>query len=142
MAIIVAVRGDPGTGKTTSIRLAYDMFLRDNPDALRVPFRSWREVTTILTINGVLIGIESKGDLEKFLKKAFEVFAECQIIICACHKSGKTMRAVADFASSHGHRLVWLDKSAPVTDDERDADNAAMAAAIVAAVRAELSNGD
>jgi hypothetical protein len=139
--VIIAVRGDADTGKTLSIRRAFEILLHENPDASYTHFRGWKEVSTTITINGVRIGIESKGDLEKFLKKAFGEFADtCKIIVCACHKSGKTMRAVVDFASSHGHSVIWLEKSASARADAQDADNEAMAVRIVAAVQAELSH--
>ena len=65
MKTIIAVRGAASRGKSTSIKLAFEL-LKDaypNADVQNLLTRTTRvDIKIIVTIRGVQIGIESQGD--------------------------------------------------------------------------------
>ena len=106
------------------------------------PRRGRIEINTIIKINGIKVGIESRGDKALIISDSLNEFAEasCKIIVCACRRSGKTLSALRDFAETRHYDVEWLDKEKSSTADQamHETANDATAAQIVSAVQAAL----
>src|SRR5438270_370149 len=92
MKKVIALRGISSKGKSQTIRQAYDLLVAKYPQA-RVEHlaKSWGiDIKVVLTINGVKIGIESRGDPSNRLPESLTEFAEmgCEVIICATRTRG------------------------------------------------------
>ena len=142
MKKLIAIRGDKNSGKTTSIRKAFEQLKAVYPDAHIGPSRGRVEVTAIIKINGVKVGIESRGDLARIIASSLNEFekAGCKIIVCACRLSGMTLSAVCDFTEAHYFDVEWIDKEkGPIGNQAaHETANNTMAAQIVSAVQAAL----
>ena len=66
--------------------------------------------------NGKLVGLCSHGDVATTIKDWLEFLGNqnCDIIFCACHTRGTTVKAVKDKAKKYGYTIVW---TAPYTND-------------------------
>ena len=56
------------------------------------------------------IGIQSFGDLEKFVKEGLDVFlnSQCDLIYIASKNYGKTRDCIGSFARKYGFRVIWI----------------------------------
>ena len=91
-----------------------------------------------ITINGVKIGIDQRGDVRDQMKKCLDDFKKegCEIIVCACREG--TKQEVSNFASEHHYQIEWIDKIKVEDKDQFQVANDATAAQIVSAVQTAL----
>lgn len=119
MKIAIAQRGDPKTGKTTTIRLVFERCVANYPDAIVEHLRSTRkEIAAIVTIGKVRIGFESMGDPgNKHQRASLKRFVSdgCRAVLCACRTGGVTHHVVAELEAS-GYELDWRDRSGVPTN--------------------------
>jgi hypothetical protein len=115
---IIALRGMPKSGKTNTIVQVYYRLLQGG--ATPVPGgRPGTEVRRcVLEIDGVKVGINSSGDVQKDVEDDVDFLAgeECVVIVCATRRCGTwkrpavTEEAVARVARKYGYSIVWIDK--------------------------------
>ena len=117
--IAIINQGQSNRGKSTTILQIYAALKHkyqptENPTSTN---SRNNEITAILQIDGIKIGIESEGDpytnYEISLKKFIE--ASCNIIIATCRTKGATaasMRKLKD----NGYSVIWTTN--PRSDDE------------------------
>ena len=116
---VIAVRGVSDSGKSTSIRLAYDELKKDatviNPgEPARERPKGPPEVKgAILEIDGVLVGFASPGDKAEILRPYLEDLKTkgCTVIVCATHTWGGTVRLVESLQPEFV--VDWTDKASP-----------------------------
>ncbi|WP_157209256.1 hypothetical protein [Mariniflexile maritimum] len=89
MKTIIALRGKGGSGKTTTIRILYELLMleKNNFSVLTSNYKKKKgDFKAILSKNDMLIGITSSGDTHDLVYKALSEFndAGCYICICAC----------------------------------------------------------
>lgn len=67
------------------------------------------DITYVLDINSVKIGIESQGDPNSRQPRSLKHFVSlgCNIIICASRTTGMTVDAVNELHSLHGYDIIW-----------------------------------
>lgn len=99
MKKVIAVTGTGGVGKTSSVRLSYELLLKTYPNAKvlnRWAGRSRKDISVIVTIDRVKIGFHSLGDPSSGLPDELNnlVSCGCQIIVCARRTRGATFDAV------------------------------------------------
>ena len=135
---IIALRGVANQGKTTSIKIAYELLKDAYPKAHIEEFYIGVDITVIITVNGVKIGIESQGDPNSRLFQSLRHFVGigCKVIICATRSRGATVEAVNAFAGKY--QIKWYPKSGASSTSKQVADNRSFAQQIVAAVRAAV----
>lgn len=82
---IIVIKGNPNSGKTTSIRLVYDilLYLGAEIDIARKYGKTHIDFDTELLYNGKRIAISSAGDLLKNIHKTVSDHDSCDILITA-----------------------------------------------------------
>jgi len=100
MKIAIAQSGPENAGKTTTIRIMYEMLLQQHPDAeIDYLLDNGKDIRAVATIDDIQIGIESQGDPWKKaarLEPSLALFLrlQCEVIICAARTYGGTVNAV------------------------------------------------
>lgn len=114
---IIALRGKPNSGKTSSIRAAYDRLVRSKACICICESRTPREVRAILVIDGVKVGFFSLGDVADLLKAGLAELIEagCIVIVCATRKGGRKRGSLSltekvVMRREPAHKVVWVDK--------------------------------
>jgi hypothetical protein len=126
---VIALQGVSKMGKSEVVKKVYDLLKAGYPQGIILLEKNYKvDITAILNIKGIKIGIESQGDpygnLEKGILDRF-VREGCNVIICATRTHGKTVDVVAKLQQL-GYRLVWL-QQVKVGPTEREASNLVMA---------------
>lgn len=107
---IIVVKGAPNTGKTTAIRLAYDIALylgaaiikpRNTADKPHADFDA------VLFYQGRRIGFHSGGDLRYMLPKIVDSHNDCDTLVMASRNFDQTK--LDSFFS--GHSVEYLHKT-------------------------------
>ncbi len=114
MKEIIALKGLERSGKTTSIRMAYDMLINRFSSIKIIYVKPYKkDITAVLSINNIVIGIESQGDPNSRLKNSLERFSNeyrCNIILCATRTKGETILIVNNMVG-HGYNINWVKKN-------------------------------
>lgn len=133
---IIAVRGVTNQGKSASIKIAYSLLRELYPAAHIEEFHFGVDITVVITINGVKVGIESQGDPNSRLFQSLEHFVKigCKVIVCATRSRGATVEAVNSLAGKF--RVEWYPKQGVSSASTHAAANRFFAQQIVAAVQA------
>lgn len=130
MKKVIALRGIAKVGKSTTINKVYALLRNKYPTAKIEHEKSTRvEITAVLTIDGVKLGIESHGDPGSVLEESLRLFARlgCQLIICATRTRGQTVDAVGRLAPSF--EVLWFNQE---NSSDQEFNNNKMAMQIVA----------
>ncbi|HEX7330404.1 MAG TPA: hypothetical protein VF290_02830 [Pyrinomonadaceae bacterium] len=127
MKKVFALRGRRNVGKSQTIRTADELLRAKYPDAgVEHERRTKAEVSVVLSINGVKMGVESaganQGSLDHFVSLG------CDVIICSTRTTGKTVNAVKALP---GYEVVWLQQQSQSAPFEQVLSNLAMARHIV-----------
>ena len=90
--VAYCLSGIGDTGKSTTIRLIYELLKKRNKLDILIEKMGKRDIYAIICINGIKIGIESQGDPGSRMKESLIEFEkqECIIIVCASRSYGKT----------------------------------------------------
>ena len=105
--IVLAISNSSNKGKTSTLREIAKILIEnfspkiilpkdsENQDVLN-SIESGGDFSLVLNINGVMIGIESKGDPGTSLKTRLEQLVDmgCDVIICTCRTRGDTKNDV------------------------------------------------
>ena len=147
MKKVLALRGTASKGKSQTIRKAYDLLRTKYPEAIVEDLApSWGiDIKVVLTINGVKIGIESRGDPSNRLPESLIEFAgmSCEVIICATRTSGGTVTAVENLKTTHNYELVPFEQAdAGNSKSDQDAANRKMAKQIAAETEKALPRNE
>ncbi|MDN3670727.1 hypothetical protein QWY93_15490 [Echinicola jeungdonensis] len=105
----IAIYGQAGRGKSATIREVASQLMNAFPNHTLQIINDGGDITYIIEINGVKIGIESQGDPNSRQPRSLADFvaANCDIIICVCRTSGMTRDAVADLHRNHQYEIIW-----------------------------------
>ena len=124
MKKVLALKGRRNVGKSQTIRTADELLRAKYPGArVEHEHRTRTDLTVVLSINGVKIGVESTGESLDFI-----VNLGCEVIICATKTKGKTVNAVNALP---GYEVVWLEQRTQSAPFEQVLSNLAMARHIV-----------
>lgn len=139
---IIALQGKPNTGKSTTIKLAYDELLSAEADATIHEFRhigNPADFFAILEIEGTLIGFVNRGDIEHHLALDLaEMKArDCVVIVCAARSNHATAGAVENLRPTY--EIRWVPKVASAKSDQQR-DNLETAKRILDEVRNALDS--
>ncbi len=105
---IIVIKGNPNSGKTTSIRLVYDilLYLGAKIDKPRNSGKIYADFDTELLYNKKQVAISSAGDLLKNIHKTVSDHDGCDILITA---SRNFRRSSLDRIFS-GYDVVYIKK--------------------------------
>ena len=142
---IIAVRGVGNTGKTTSVRLAYQTLKGEGTERRPPRLGSYVEVRgAILVVDGMLVGFASAGDIVTNLEEDLDLLKRegCAVIVCTTRDSGKTPPFVERFASSAQppFRVIPIRKDTSGAIEHQESDNRRTADQIIAAVRRAIAS--
>lgn len=108
--IIIANWGGSNEGKSTTIKLLFNLLREEFPSAILEPeiIDLTYDITVVMKIDGLRIGIESQGDPKSYLLKSLEYFASinCDLIICSTRNRGSTVNAV-NALKIQGYQVIW-----------------------------------
>lgn len=116
---IICLQGKYDSGKTSTMKRLVKTLLqtyKDNcKDGLEYLFDDFYGVDfvrIIENVNGKKVGINSRGDEWKFIKRWLEILAKnkCDIIFCTCHSYGKTEEVIQDFGKSKKYEVIFVKK--------------------------------
>jgi hypothetical protein len=139
MSTVMAVSGPSSVGKTSTIRLVYELLLEKFPDAQVRRLGGGKDIGVIVTIGDFKIGIESQGDpTSKFpsrMDKHLELFVKekCDVIVCATRTEGATVWRLNDLRDD-GYEIVEIKCQRERDSSRWDETNATTAREIVAAI--------
>ncbi len=128
----IALSGKSNMGKSATIKNVYALLTKkygvSNPQVLH---ETGKDISAIIIIKGVKIGIESEGDPGGRLKISLELFLaeSCHVIICSMRTKGSTVRAVENLQPRY--TLVRIDQIEKATEAEQEANNKKIAQQIV-----------
>ncbi|MBY0453453.1 MAG: hypothetical protein K2Q11_01045 [Burkholderiaceae bacterium] len=98
MPNLFALQGPRRCGKSKSLNILFQELQNKYPLATIQKLHPGRtEINVIMSgVNGLVVGIESRGDPGPWLGQSLTVFkaANCDIIFCACRPSGMTVNSV------------------------------------------------
>jgi KaiC/GvpD/RAD55 family RecA-like ATPase len=142
---IIAVRGQPDSGKTTAITLAYEELAKTARIIYSNPRYDATELKEVFEIDGMILGFASSGDkpdrLERTLR--FLLKYDCVVIVCAARLNRcaepvhKTIKAVEQFSEENEFTLEWIDEARDW--NHRNSQNNQLAAKIVAKVKKAIN---
>lgn len=102
---MLILKGPGSSGKSTSIKLTFDAFLRWAIQKKKVTtvhylYLTEREVAAVIEIGQESIGIASRGDSEAQVKNGLAFFArhQCEVVVCATRSRGKPLAAAQSFS--------------------------------------------
>ena len=106
---IIVVKGNPNSGKTTSIRLVYDilLYLGAEIDVERKDGKTYIDFDAELLYNGKRIAISSAGDVLKNMHGTITKHKDCDILIMA---SRKFKRSSLD-KIFYGYDIKYIEKN-------------------------------
>jgi hypothetical protein len=130
----VAVKGTQSVGKTTSIRLAYRMFLEkleSTPITYDVKYTSYQydngwdddfmDFTAVVTISGYPVIFHSPGDTGWFVKLLRDYHDKpCLIVICATRTRGYSVSEFKTFADDNGYDAHTIKKDKLTDEDNKN----------------------
>lgn len=130
---IIALRGRGNSGKSTTIRLLYDLLLQNGYQLISSNINvNGGDFIAIFSKNGKLIGVTSSGDTYDLVHDRLQelVNANCNICVCACRTFDRvppgTNAAIIEFTD---YQNKFIEKTVDVNDatqrttNGRDAQN-------------------
>ena len=127
MKKVFALKGRRNVGKSQTIRTVDELLRAKYPGvSVEHEHRTRVELSVVLSINGVRIGVESGARIPS----SFDLFVShgCDVIICPTRTTGQTVNAVNALA---GYEVVWLEQRPQSVPFEQVLNNLAMARHIV-----------
>lgn len=106
---VIVIYGPSNLGKSETVRETANLLLAAFPNHSIQVINAGSDITYIVDIMGVKIGIESQGDPGSRLFQSLQTFViqGCDIIVCACRTSGMTREWVADLYRQHQYEIIW-----------------------------------
>ena len=116
---IICLQGRYDSGKTSTMKRlvktlvqTYTINVKEDIENLFDDIYDIDFVRIIKNVNGKKVGINSRGDEWKFIKRWLEILYEnkCDIIFCTCHSYGKTEEVIQDFGKSKKYEVIFVKK--------------------------------
>jgi hypothetical protein len=109
---VFALSGTANVGKSATIKKVYALLTDAFPTApVQNIHRMGIDISVIIEIKGILVGIESQGDPNSRLAESIRLFtkAKCTIIICATRTRGGTVMTIKRLQPEF--KVIWHHKS-------------------------------
>jgi hypothetical protein len=128
---IIALRGRGNSGKSTTIRLLYDLLLQNRYQLISSNFNvDGGDFISIFAKNGKLIGVTSSGDTYDLVHHRLQelINANCNLCVCACRTFDRvppgTNAAIIEFTDYENQfieKTVEDNEATQRTSNESDA---------------------
>ncbi len=103
---VLIVKGPGSAGKSTTIKLAFDMFLqwvvqKKKRATVHYLYLTNREIAAVVEVGANRVGIATRGDTEGHVRSGLSFFSShgCKVVVCATRSRGKPLKAARDFSS-------------------------------------------
>lgn len=108
--LIIADRGPHDNGKSTCIKKVIELLEKKYAIDFQIEDGDQK---VYLTINNVLIGIESQGDPGSRMQDSLYEFIEegCGVILIACRNQGDTKNSIQYAHDKKGYEIIWTQNS-------------------------------
>ena len=122
---IFALYGKGNTGKSSTIREIYEQIKSKSKVIKEEYYKNGVDVTAIISIKNLTIGITSYGDDAKCINAPFELFknGNCDVIICASRvrrtKTGSVVY-LKNFEKNNKASLIWIKKEYFEIDEDNN----------------------
>lgn len=120
MKEIIVLTGIANVGKSTTLNRVVELLKERFPRLREIAVlrRTRIEIRIVVEIDGVLVGIDSRGDRAEHVEDALEALRRerCSIIVCASHTRGGTIEQVRQFSKAHGYGIFEISKTATASD--------------------------
>lgn len=108
---VIVNKGHGFVGKSSSIKMVYQKLKSLYPSNIKVINEAKHkddDITAIIDVCGVLVGIESQGDPNSRMFNTLPKFVEmgCEIIVCACRTWGETKKKIESL-NKDGFDIIW-----------------------------------
>jgi hypothetical protein len=109
---IIAIWGNSNRGKTSTIINTFNKLHKKYPQMtiMHQGNTNTKDITIILRIGKIIIGIESQGDPNHNLIPSLKLFEKngCDIILCATRTKGTTVDEVEKYENAKKYDVIWL----------------------------------
>ncbi len=143
MKELIVLSGMANVGKSATLNEVFSLLEKKYKDSAAITElrRTRIELRVVVEIDGVRIGIDSRGDRAPQVKDALEMLrrARCSIIVCASHTRGGTIDEVRRFAEVYRYDLFEIAKTAAPTEAAHVKANRTYASDIVARIERRLA---
>jgi hypothetical protein len=139
MKTLITLRGAGNRGKSTTLCVLIELIKAAYPNATFEERRYKIDITIVITIGKIKIGVETQGDPNSRLERSLKTFVElgCKVIICASRSTGKTVEIV-NAAGCPGYQQKWVEKASVQEPAKQAAANRATAEELLALVLAAI----
>jgi hypothetical protein len=134
----IALWGLADSGKTSTLKIVHGGLSKLAERSIEKFRISEYDMRDVFVINGIKVGIETKGDPGSRLEESLNLFKKegCKLIICACRTKGQTTDWVNSLAPLY--TISWRGQSSVSIPELRDESNRATAAFILKEAKAVI----
>ena len=118
MKTILALKGKPDAGRSTTIAMLFDLLKNSGCIMIRDKRkRNSKDFFVVVELGGMRVGLTSYGDVRKITKEKIDLFIQdkCIVIVCACREHGATVDVLHDYPD---YRLEFVVKSHSLNNAE------------------------
>lgn len=115
MKYLIGLYGKSNIGKTEAIRLVFELIKEKYPDLKYDPdyqpiLSNDGDISVIVIVNGIKIGIESQGDPNSRIFVSIPIFINlnCDVILCATRTRGATVQIIEGLKNDF--QINWIEK--------------------------------
>lgn len=115
MKYLIGLFGKSNIGKTETIRLVFELIKEKYPDIKYDPnyqpiLSNDGDISVIVIVNGIKIGIESQGDPNSRIFVSIPIFInlKCDVILCATRTRGATVQIIEGLKNDF--QINWIEK--------------------------------
>ncbi|MDX2300218.1 MAG: hypothetical protein NW204_10880 [Xanthomonadaceae bacterium] len=139
MKTLIALRGAGNRGKSRTLCMLIELIKVAYPSAKFEEKRYKIDITVVITVGTIKVGVETQGDPNSRLERSLNTFVDigCKVIVCASRSSGRTVEIVNE-AGSRGYRVKWVEKASVQESAMQCAANRASAGELLTLVQAAI----
>ena len=120
MKELIVLTGVANVGKSATLNRVFELLRERFPSMKEIAVlrRTRIEIRVVVEIDGMRVGIDSRGDRPEHVKDALDVLLRqrCSIIVCASHTRGGTIDEVRQFSETHRYSLFEVAKTAAAAE--------------------------
>lgn len=140
MKTLICLRGAGNRGKSTTLKAVIELVREAYPNATVEEARFTVDVTIVIIIGRIKVGIETQGDPNSRLERSLKKFVDigCKVIVCASRSYGRTVEIVTENTTS-GYKIKWVEKASVDESAKQSKANKVVAKEIFALIQAAIA---
>ncbi len=121
---IIALYGVGNANKTTSIKGFFKKYVNEEngfSEIIDMSEAGREDIIYSAIYNGkTKVGIASQGDSKWFLKREFQMLADCDIVICSSRSKGNGRGFLKEKETETNGEIIWIEKGRIDASKEND----------------------